>query len=802
MSNLVLNKEAKDAIGLNPGDRTILDNLRGEKLIQLARDHFDPHTTEAELEVLRVSASVVDPPWPKDDTGRAEIRPEFLRWLAADPDAAACIAPKGIRAFYVDITGGLDFYGYRATFPLMFWLSRIQGDVNIQSAETADFVLINSDVGGIIYADRANVKGTLILRDSRISEGIGLNGARIEGALDFSGAELGMKPVTEATSVQAYALSADATEVGTNLWLSTGFHCAGPISLRGAHIKGSLYCSGAHLVAAPVAKDTGASEAQAASLQGALNPAQVIAPAVPDAGKASTIFSLTAEVAKIDGDALFIDGFSSCDGINLAGAQIGGEIQFSNAEVGAEPEEAGKAIAGSGSASRRNGVVIADNAKIDGRVTFTNEFRCSDRISLISAQIGGQLFFRNAVVGTESGRTLEVDAKDGETSQKNAVIADYARIGGSLFFRDGFIAHGGVCLGSAQVGKDLSFFGSRLGKVDCRGLQLSGDFLWLSVKAAESDDEKPQANESKGADSGRADARKTSQLVELDLSDASIGNLNDDTESWPLPGSLTLDGCVYKALILRKSPSPTEILSHKFPNEVVMTAGDRIDWLKRQSPINRRKPQPWLQLGAYLDSKGDHRGAKHVLYRLKRQREPKPEGMQETGTGPQWTPGPWSDLRDIGAALLDIPTCFRHPIRSFLIAFAWLEEMPFRICWSIGLVLLLGSLIFWNAAAHGVLAPTDEKAYEAFDCHADLPGTYPKLNPFIYTLENAVPLAKMGLDEKWAPDPHGGSHDANRSWNSWLTSYGFLMTIRWLLILSGWFQAAVLAAALSGLFKE
>jgi hypothetical protein len=76
-----------------------------------------------------------------------------------------------------------------------------------------------------------------------------------------------------------------------------------------------------------------------------------------------------------------------------------------------------------------------------------------------------------------------------------------------------------------------------------------------------------------------------------------------------------------------------------------------------------------------------------------------------------------------------------------------------------------------------------------------LAAAYPTLNPFIYTLENALPLVKLGQDEKWAPDCR---HTAT----SLLTSYWFLMWSRWILILSGWFQATVLAAALSGRFKQ
>ena len=586
MSNLVLNDDARAAIDLSPADRTMLDNIRGDRLVQLARDHFDPQTRAAEIEVLRASAGVVDPPWPDGKTKRGEIRAELLRWLATDLDAAACIAPKGIRAFYVTVLGGLDFYGYRFPFPVMFWLSRIQGDIILQSAETLDFFVMNSEVNGSIIGDRVNVKGSMILRCSRICGGIFLNGAHINGDLDCQDAEL---------------------------------------------------------------------------LLTAAAPARV--------------------------------------------------------------------------------------------------------------------------------------------KQGNVVVVDYGQIGGGVLYGSGFAGDGGVSMAGAQVGKNLMFYGARVGDVDCRGLQLSGDLIWLGVKATKSTDPGSADLESagpEGADKKNAVGRNKPLPAKLDISNANLGNLRDDRTSWPASEMLVLDGCVYKGLILHKDLSPDDIASNQLPDEAEPAAGERIGWLMRREEKDRKKPQPWLQLAAYLDQKGKHREAKHVLYRLKRL----DGSTTPVKVEPEWHPGLGSDLRDIGAALREIPNWFRHPIRSFLFAFAWLEEVPFRICWSIGLVLVLGTAIFSIAAAQRAMAPTDEKVYEAFESHKDLPGTYPKLNPFIYTLENAVPLAKMGLDEKWAPDPHARTEGADRGWNSWPASYEFLMTIRWLLILSGWFQAAVLAAALSGLFKD
>ena len=59
----------------------LLDKIREEKLIDLAKACFDPPPTGAEKKVLLDSASSEDLPEPDEKASRPEIRPEFLRWL-------------------------------------------------------------------------------------------------------------------------------------------------------------------------------------------------------------------------------------------------------------------------------------------------------------------------------------------------------------------------------------------------------------------------------------------------------------------------------------------------------------------------------------------------------------------------------------------------------------------------------------------------------------------------------------------------------------------------------------------------
>jgi hypothetical protein len=82
---------------------------------------------------------------------------------------------------------------------------------------------------------------------------------------------------------------------------------------------------------------------------------------------------------------------------------------------------------------------------------------------------------------------------------------------------------------------------------------------------------------------------------------------------------------------------------------------------------------------------------------------------------------------------------------------------------------------------------------------------YPKYQPFVYTLENAVPLVKLGMDDKWTPNP---SPEFCRPWFPklpylfFVSTYGILVFTRWFLIVWGWAQATILAAAVADRFKK
>jgi hypothetical protein len=652
----------------------LLDKIREEKLIDLAKACFDPPPTEAEEKVLRDSASSLDRDMPAANSPRPTIRSDFVRWLATDPEAAAHIDPKGIRAFGITLPDKLDLQNCRILIPLHFQHCIIKSEIDLRSAETRSIQLLDSSFGGIIMADRINIDGPLFLRGSIFFGEIRLPGAQIKGALDCLGAKL---KVTKGN-----ALTADRAEIGGIVYLQQGydlsgtmqgFESSGTIRLLGAKIMGDLSCSGAKL-------------------------------RVTDGD------ALYAYSAEIGGNVFLNNGFESSGTIRLPGAKIKGDLSCSGAKL----------RVGDGNALHADGVEIGGSVFLNTDSGQREDFESTGTIRFPGAHIKGIL--------SCSGAKLKVTMGD-------ALFADCAEIGANVCLNKGFESSGTIRLLATRIGGELAFIGAKTTTVGCKDMRLSGDMWWMGIQ-----------------ESGDA---------VLDLTGASLKNLRDDRESWPVPGRLILDGLTFEEVTLHERPSQEQVMNNSHGPELPFNVDERVEWLRLQPPDRRINPQPWMQLRDLLERKGDRKGAKHVLYKLR--------CLQAEN---EW-----------------------FLLRRLVIAFAWLEEAPGRICFSIACFLLLGWLVFGYAGSHGALAPTEAEAYKAFIAGNPPPSAYPRLNPFLYTLDNAVPLVKLGQDEKWAPDRRYPG-------TNWFTNYWFLVWSRLVLIYLGWFQAGVLGAALLRRFKE
>lgn len=629
----------------------LLEPTRAEKLIQVARERFNPEPNEAELNVMRDSFRADDPPEPDANAPRPEVRAEFIRWLATDPRAAPLIEAKGVRVCGVTITGKMDFETCRVRPVLYCLLCTFREGIDLVDAEIRGIFLIGCTLEKGMSADRIVVKGPMSLRGTESAGTITLRGARIASSLDFDGAHL---------TAPDRAVSADGISVGGSVTFSPGFQAAGEVRMLWARIQGQLICSGAKLLCKEDA--------------------------------------FSADQARI-GAVLMDAGFESAGAVRLPGARIVGNLDCRHAKF----------------------------------------------------------------LGPAEALTL-----------------DAAQIGGSVYLSQEFVAKGAIRFAGVRVEGDVTVFGATIGNVLCTNMRICGDLIWQRIQS-------------------RTGAR-------FIFSGVKVKTLRDAADSWPAEAVPTLGGLEYEELILHATATADQVARNVYSlKELPLEAADRVAWIMRQSPEERTASQPWMQLRDLLLKRGDQDGAKHVLYM---RRCLKARSLQ-------WHPvqsvlellGQIKGKFELLAAPHSLWPYFRHPNRLWAIGFAWLEENPLRILYPITCTLLLGTLIFSGASPgrSGAMIPVPSGESEAAAKMAE--ARTPPFQPFVYTLENALPLVKLGMDEKWEPDP---SHVPQPwfpklgwlDWLKWFNSYWFLAVSRWLLILSGWFQATVLAAALSGRFKE
>jgi hypothetical protein len=143
-----------------------------------------------------------------------------------------------------------------------------------------------------------------------------------------------------------------------------------------------------------------------------------------------------------------------------------------------------------------------------------------------------------------------------------------------MFCDDGFQAAGTINLNAASIGAQLNFSGAHLDGKD--GPALKGQRLTVTQDMF-----------------CRAGFKANSAI---DLADARIGKLVDESESWP--EHLTLDGLTYGDL-------------------TYLPACQRLDWLSRTSGYS---PQPYEELAAYYRRLGHDEQARRVLLAKQRQR--------------------------------------------------------------------------------------------------------------------------------------------------------------------------------------
>jgi len=421
--------------------------------------------------------------------------------------------------------------------------------------------------------------------------------------------------------------------------------------------------------------------------------------------------------------------------------------------------------------------IFATGLKTNNSV-FLRQLSSKGPIYLLGAQIGGDLDCAGTVIEC-LGRAFTVDR---------------AKVNGAVFLNEGFMCSG-----------EVRFLGTQIdGQLDCGGAKLKATPFALSADGA-------SVRRSVYLDNGfscpsivrllnvqiggnldctaaQIDALEcgglqiTGDLIwrgisqpgrsNLVLSGASIRAVHDERASWPDKGGLHIQDFVYQDLFLHQNNSVLKL-----------APADRVEWLKLQPDSELSSPQPWMQLAKLIQAYGDADGAKWVVYKYQRQEASNTNALRRVATWP----------------------------------YDWLEEQPLRIGLPIAILGLIGSFIFWRAKRIQAMAPTGKDALAEFEAGREIPAGYPLFNPVVYTVENVLPVIKLGQDSAWAPNhlvQAGNWLPERPAWlrrfaSRWrLTryisrlTYHRLAVVRWALIIFGWALALILAAAIGSRFKS
>ena len=571
------------------------------------------------------------------------------------------------------------------------------------------------------------------------------------------------------TGSRTQSINADAAEVAWEVSLGDGFVAEGEVRLINARIGTQLHCSGGTF---------------------------------RNRDKA-----LIADGLKVGGGVFLSNGFLAEGEVRFIDAQIGGSLHCVGSKF--------KNLTGL--------ALTADRVKLGGDMFLTEGFLAEGTVSLNEAQIAGELACIGGAFRTPGGTALSADGinvgasiflregiAEGEVRLPGAHVvsdldckgcklknrsgvslnAEHVKVGGSFYMSDGFSSEGEVSISGAQVGGSLECEGGTFknpGKfaLSAESVSVQGSVLLSSGLSAEGIVNLfgAQIGGSLVCSDGMFSYMllatvtvrgilfwsnvRNAHSTRLDLTNASVGAIADDEPSWPGSGYLSLDGFSYGGI----SRGPKD-------------ARTRLKWLGRQQEF---KPQPYRQLAKLLSESGDEEGAKEVLFEMEHRR---------------WAGSRRRLIRVSGTVLQDTIGYGIYPERA--------------IGYLCGLT-ALGWVLYRRAARVGAMAPTEKDAYAEFHATGRPPAHYPPFNALIYSLENCVPLVKLGQDNHWQPDPNPQDPAPSVAPElrirktlatlrllrlpAQVTSPAALRWMRWIMIILGWLLATFFVAAVTGIVK-
>lgn len=432
----------------------------------------------------------------------------------------------------------------------------------------------------------------------------------------------------------------------------------------------------------------------------------------------------------------WIDGRLDIDYCDLRGAlqlkncRIAGGVSAASATVGA------LSLAGSHVAD-----VAMANAVVGGDVRVSGGFRADGAVVLTAARIGGRLECGGGRFDAQSATALD---------------AQSIQVAGDVLLGGGLHAAGPVDFGGASLGGVLDCAGAAFGAAkgeafSARNMNVAEIFYWRNVSVPS------------GA---------------VLLTQARVGALADDLDSWPGEGRLMMDGFVYDRIVYGDT-----------------SAKRRLTWLDKHAS-NEFQPQPHQQLAAVIGDMGHRFDRGRVLIDMERRL--RRQTRADMARGGRSFPEPVRRMRNLiriglhrvwDAALYGLVGYGYRPWWALvwgvaMIAIVWAASAA---VWTAGgLAPDAGPVLVsaaWQALAQDPSIANPAAAWTA----PGAPGQdYETFRPWIYAVDVVVPLVNLGQDAAWSPSTVRGP--VGLIWHH----------LEWLFRLFGWVVAALGAGAVAG----
>ena len=460
--------------------------------------------------------------------------------------------------------------------------------------------------------------------------------------------------------------------------------------------------------------------------------------------------ALSMDGADVRGSVFLSGGFQTDGEVRMLNAKIGGDFGCTSARFTSKERALSldKLVVRGGMALRDgfecDGSVIMQGASVNGDIDCTGAIFSSSNqpLDLSSSDIKGHLYLKNGfrssgLISLHSSRVGgTLDCSGAVLSGKDfSFTMEEATIGGTVYLTQGFSALGIVALKNTRIGVNLTCDDCRMKALYCHNVDVKADFIWTDVKSPSE--------------------------TSLWLNGTTCGALRDEKKSWPSQGNLHIDGLRYGDLMAHGPKSDKERKSNSLAIKQPISVLERIEWLELQPTYERAERQPWYELVDLLRRRGDEPGGRRVIFAYQS-----------------------AQVRHR-----------RWYLRWSTLAMARLQRQLFLILLVVLVITAASGTLFKLAFADGGMAPTGTEAHSNWVKTAMVPDSYPEFQPFVYALENSLPLVKFGVEDKWAPD-HG--HHSRHL----LESYRTLVWVKDSLIIFGWFEASILAAALARRFKS